>query len=339
MKQTLFLVLACFSLLACSGSSSSLPTTVIHEELHIGEYLQSSKDPKLFYTFARDGKKAGLVSVNIETKALKLIDSEAAQGRDLMFIDQSWIYRLDTQIVRHSGGERFVTPSPKIRRLRSATKTPEDEWEYIYDNESQSFIVCGNSRVPMAGIGLKTFQRKDAYFTIVHYQNELILVERAICESSPIRSRKLAEQNQIRYLGIWKTEPQLELAFLDELKGQLFWLTYDYESETSKLEVIDGLPGENFVGMDIAFFKDGDRPGIVYLDAWALKIKMARFQEAKWKSWKLNVPGAVGFYNQARRLDETRVEILFHAYRTQLESLGSSFENLVRTEVQLDELP
>jgi hypothetical protein len=87
--------------------------------------------------------------------------------------------------------------------------------------------------------------------------------------------------------------------------------------------------------MDIAVFDDGDHPGFIYLDAWALKIRMARFTRGQWASEELDAKGALGFYSRILEVTERKLKIAFHSFRTDHADRHQSFEDLIIADVVL----
>jgi len=127
---------------------------------------------------------------------------------------------------------------------------------------------------------------------------------------------------------------QWYLAYFDETLGILKMATMT--SEGLKIETVDGDPFKTYRGMDIAIFRGlNGNPGILYLDAWTLKLRMAQKTSSGWSSEVLPFDGALGFYTQVLEESDRRIRIAFHSFRTDHPDRRQSFENLMIADINL----
>lgn len=333
-RIVLSLALASLVQVSCSSQSSVVEAELLFEGKQMGEYLQR-KDSQAF-TFVRNGDQRGLVSVDLDSLKLEVLDPKGYSGRDLMWAEPYWIYRLENEVVFWRPGDRKLLATPDIHRLKSVLKNEEGVFELSYiDHLEETRIQCGDQIYNLSGRILHSAWKQDRIWSLAHYQEGLFLIQRDFCSNQIRESKKLAKAVLVKDVSVWSESPELAFTYLNEMTGELFWLVLTDWEQDPVIERVDGQAGESFVGMDLSFFEDQEAPGMIYLDAWALKIRMARKIEGEWKSEQLPILGAVGFYNQALRVNETEVDLVFRAYRAQLRSYASQFERMQRIRIPL----
>lgn len=327
-------------LTGCSTPSSHtvVKANWVRSDLSIGEYLQAENSRSLL-TFVRDGPPStrGLVRVFTDQPTIEVLDPNAADGKDL-HRSNSWIvYRKNSQglVLIDQKPIAFSDFIEKIRavyasddQIKVFVDTPDHKSALIVldshgeiirqtplpDSPRAVFVFGEKTRLlsqSPSGLYLSTLNDKtDAL-------SEVTLIEAGDCGS---------------YVAVDTVGSQLWIAYLDQENGLLRLATRDANDSTFRLETVDGTPNKTMRGMDIVFFRDEslgkDLRGLAYLDAWALKLRIARLKNGQWRSEQIQIRGSLGFYSQVLETSPQKLKLAFHSFRTESESLDPTFEDL-----------
>lgn len=320
------------AILASSCTTSQSPVQkyqVIRKDLHLGEYLQI-ENPNSLITVNRSAENPGLVRVNLSSQEISVLDSSAREARDLRLANDKIAYRVGSELRLWIGTPvSLATNAQKLRtfhwlrdfgRLTYETLSGESRWMSI---RADGKII---SEGPLPGSGRSALVFKDreqlifdsgAGLSIGFFGNE----NEGILEHSSIEAGVQGDYVAAKVIG-----ETLFVAYLDGTQGVL--RLAKKVGKDFAIETIDGNPGKTYRGMDIALFEDNGQVGLVYLDAWALKICWARLRGGVWVTEQLPIQGAVGFYNQILEQTPTSLTIAFHNFRSLLDNYEQSFEDL-----------
>lgn len=329
MKYILFLFLPLVSL-ACQSKPTrytenlSLP----YSEWNIGEYSQVWDETSIA-TFIRSPESPyrGLVRLNWKTYKLELLDSAASEGRDLSLDGEEAIYRLGNQIVWISGKQRRVFEMG-AESIRGFHAHPHFLEVYFEGSAKESVSLCFDREGEILSHQIldkrliRSHRDKERDVTwVLHQADEgLLLSEMQACTGAVTKSYIVDEEARTEHalIGL-RPNSKVYVAFLSEFSGVLFYGEQPESGSHFQLERVDGATGETYRGMDLVAFEEEDssRPSLLYLDAWSLELRLARFKNGDWTSQVLPVKGSVGFFNQVLGINSGRLIGLTNSFRTQ----------------------
>lgn len=333
-------------ILNCSGESVTrrfdstdsflLKEERLFEDLHIGEFLNLTEDSKLV-TVIRDEESlagSGLILIDPETKEILELDEAAIDASDIYYSNSSYAYRRTNEII-------FFDSSPlpilgiQARRLRGFHRKG-DQVILAYESAgSKNALACLNSSAELSsqfsfpGEIEELFEISDRVFLSATSSDGLTLYEIEECGQELLFVKTLSSKHStVGFVKSFQTSDLLYTALLNENTGQLQLLQWRLDAESAEIETVDGTPFEHYRGMDVSFFPDKTKPGLIYLDAWALKIRIARWVGDAWISKELPLEGATGFYNTFLSKNGNHLRFATHSFRNLASPYSSSFENL-----------
>jgi len=340
----IFVVMSLSFFISCGdGSSSRIRSSkIIHEEVHLGEYMQV-ESPTSLISVQRDGESPGIVRINLKTDSIEVLDPSAKDARDIRASADVVAYRVGFSLKFWKSGGVFQLIDFPILRLRGLQTIDQALRVYVDTSLDQSMWLkldaAGNllSSGALAGslrANLLNAQGEEVFLLQETNEFSFWKFESEIPHKLvTIETGKLGSYAAMKFLS----DGSLWAGYFDETAGTLKAISLLDPSH--KIHLVDGIPGKTYRGHDIAIFDDQGKPGFVCLDAWSLKIRMARMSESGiWTSEDLGVKGALGFYNQILDLSNRRLKIATHYFRTDHEDRRQSFENLGILEIQLDQL-
>ncbi|MDB5036897.1 MAG: hypothetical protein JWQ35_425 [Bacteriovoracaceae bacterium] len=329
----ILIAIICSGFISCTSSSSSVSEYNLPlKPYKLGEYLQVENANSLI-TVNRSDEQTGLVRIELSTETLSVLDPSAKEARDIHMSSGKITYRVDQEIrlwnnkpISLMGGvsrlrtfnwmKTFGRITYENLKLESRSLTFREDGKVISDSE-----IPGSGRAELAFAShpdCLVFQNSEGLFW-GYFGNE----SEGIKESWPIEKGKAGA-----YVTAREVNGTLSVAYFDDDAGILKLAKKSNLAETFATDVVDGTSGQTYRGMDIAIFNDHGEPGLIYLDGWALKTRLARFFNGKWKSIELPLRGAVGFYNQIIAENDETITIGSHNFRTQIDDYHQIFENL-----------
>jgi hypothetical protein len=345
MKGMLTLIVTTLILAGCSSSPSSrvISSRVIDESKDWGEFMQASPQSGHVYTFLRQPPE-GLIELNVKNETWKTLDPEATNGKDLLRSGPWLAYRLG-QSARLMKDNQIRQLAPFLQKLTAFHATEKklylgaeihsrlsQIWEVSPTGEIlQVFHMPGNARLVFT-------DPQGRAFALVQEARGLSLFERTDLEW--IRHQVWVSGIAGTFHHLTTDSTGIHLALLNQDKGSLILaqvLWSEIHQQPSWI-TIDGDTADVFRGMDITRFGHPQDAvwGYFYLDAWALKLRMAYQKKGKdWKSEEVPVAGAVGFYSLVLSQSEKSLEVVTHAFRSERPDGSFSFENLVFLELAL----
>lgn len=345
-------LLACLflvSLSACQSKplfDSSIAHRSIHPELHVGEYSVALNSKELL-TFSRGPQEpTGLIKVNIETGAIEVLDSNAKYGKDLI-LQGSWLYyRMENSLYRKPLDSNDVKLVQKItsdvEKLKAVTLAGDYEFLLLKKEKAGDFLICRKGQSseftahPLSQQGVSMRAGETGQVILLIETASGLYLANANCEQGFEKSQIIEAHAQSNYARFYQDQGRSWLAYLQEEKGTLQML----EFETQNLKIKENLRAagkefETYVGMDIALFADGEKPGILFLNGQTLKLHMARWQNRKWNEAALKITGALGFYNTVLMNEKKKLRISTHAFRAINAKNDYSFEDLLVLDLDL----
>jgi len=320
----------------------------IHPELDIGEYSVRLNEKEIL-TFSRGQKEpTGLLKMNIENGNIEIIDGNAKAGKDLA-LESSWLYyRIEDSIYRRPFGtgvdaQTLVQKiSSGVEKLKAVTIVNEFEYLLLKKEKVGDFLICrkGDSSeyvshtIPQQGVAMRALENGNVLL-LIENTSGLYLAE-AGCLTGFGRSVLVEARAQSNYAKFFEDESGAWLAYLQEEKGTLQMLSF----EIKNLEILENLPVagkafESYVGMDIAFFSDGKKPGVLFLNGQNLKLHWSRYKNQAWREEPIKLTGAVGFYNTVLKRNKNLLTITTHAFRAINSENDYSFEDLLVMDLDL----
>ncbi len=307
---------------------------IVQQDLSLGEYAKlENKDTVI--TVSRTPPTVGLVKVDLSTSAVEVLNAEAGNARDIFALGSLILFRLENKIVfqNESSNKVLIHDASKLLGLWKNS----DHYEFAYEDKSnvskhilfsKEGIIQNTPHFPASFRAQAEgrwflFQKADGLWL---YERSGIWIPRVLFGPKLFSS----------YVRFVVRDKKFRIAFLDEESGILRFSEISQDFSSATLEVIDGEENNHYRGMDIASFQDGDELGYIYLDAWALNLRMARKIDGHWKSTSLPFKGAVGFYNQTASLSDRELRIVFHNFRSEHDDLTHSFEDLAVAEITLN---
>jgi hypothetical protein len=284
-------------------------------------------------TVNRSSSQPGLVRIQPSTDMMTVLDSSAQEAREIFAKDSRIAYRVGTEI-RLLINQKVITLLTNAKKLRTF-ESLKTFCRITFENQSGevrtiSFKDDGKITFdsPFPGMPRSTFTKDEKEFVVFQTSAGLFLGRfgsetESLVEQWTIEKGSGGEYVAARYFG-----DQLFVAYFDELLGVLKLALSSNSPISFSVELVDGTPGETYRGHDIAMFAGKERPGLVYLDARALKTRYARYVNSHWESSQLPIQGAVGFYNQILKEESGSVRVASHNFRSQLQDFKQSFENL-----------
>jgi hypothetical protein len=318
-------------LLSCSESKGPIVDYhLVRRELHLGEYLKVENACSII-TANRSEDLGGLVRVNVCTNEMTPLDASAREARDIFLSAGKIIYRVGSEVrLWNETSRSILTSVQKVRSFlwskdhgRVTYETDKGEARWVSVKDDGKIIADG----PLPGSGRATFLRGDRE-SLIFVSADGLSIGNFGNESEGIVDQSLIEKGLTgEYVTARTIGNALYVAYFDDQAGVLK-IAKKTPTDNFSVQVVDGEPGKTYIGMDIAIFNDHGDPGLVYLDAWALKARWARMKDGHWVTEQLDVKGAVGFYNQVLEEADGSVTIALHNFRSQIENYQQTFENL-----------
>jgi hypothetical protein len=351
LKNSIKLYISILALFALACSNSSKPVSVssyslIKPELHLGEYLQVENEDSLI-TVQRIDHRDNLVRVKPSTGEIQTLDETETRLRELKLSAGRIIYRAETSLRYYINKDVKTLQIPgnlEVSKLTSFLWKPKVELGRItfVTTKNQSKWATLNNDGIITHIGdLPGEVRSNLQDGL---SNELLLfqthqdLQLGIFKSdlSGLGFQYKIESGLVgSYAAMKFHRNELHIAYLDETDGTLkLAKAYNYYQHFV-ISRIDGKPHDDYLGMDIALFSDNDSVGILYLDAWNLKLRMARYIKGQWLAQQLPIDGAVGFYSQVLSIKDGNLKFAFHNFRSDDDLGNSTFEDLAVTTIQL----
>jgi len=324
----------------------SLPHQSIHPELHIGEYA-TALNAKEILTFSRGPKEpTGLIKVNIETKNLEVLDSNAKEGKDL-HLQNSWLYyRINGSLFRRPlvADQKSIIQkiSSEVEKLKAVSIVGDYEFLLLKKENAGDFLICrkGDSAEftahPLSQQGVSMRASPDGQVILMIETNSGLYLAKASCEKGFIQSQIIEAHAQSNYAKFFQDQDRHWLAYLQEEKGTLQVVEFDAQNLKIKENLkAAGKEFESYSGMDIAFFHDRQKPGILFLNGQTLKLHWTRWQNQSWQESEIPLQGAVGFYNTILKNEKNKLTVSTHAFRAINSQNNYSFEDLVILDLDL----
>ncbi len=327
-------------LCGCSNDISGINNyKLIRPELHLGEYVQVMSSDTVV-TVSRNGsaETLGLVSVNLISSELTVLDKEASEARDILTSHGIIAYRIGTQLRLF---DKIVKPlSLEADRLR--TFSWFGTWGRItfdsINRKSEWATIKDDGTIIASGV-----LRGSARNSIVRDNREMIFQQTnlGLFMSNFDGSEKGSTEDQLlipgpsqgAYVSSLLIGETLYIASFDENEGALVLATKAAGVKIPTIETIESAPAKTYRGLDVTLFNDQGKPGLLYLDGWALRLRMARLNDKVWATQELPFKGATGFYPKVVSQNGAKLKIVFHNFRTSITSLNQSFEDLVYAEI------
>lgn len=322
--------------IAFAGCSSSAPQSdhyrLIQSDLHIGEYVQVY-DPETVVTVSRKGATTGLVAINIESEDLKVLDATASEARDIKTSRGKIAYRVGKELRFYH--DKPIVIAVEIEKLRTF-KWHDDYGRITADNNNKKGIWITfrlDGSIISTGLikGSARASVSDSASELVFTQtNQGLMWHRFESSDRSYQSEGFVIEGKGHgaYVAARFIASKLYVASFDELSGTLKVAERSKSGENFNISDVDGTPSKSYRGLDIAIFDDRSHAGLIYLDGWALKPRLAIFRNNKWTSRELNFKGATGFYTQIFRESEDTISIVFHNFRSTTDGIVQSFEDL-----------
>ncbi len=323
-------------LIQCGESPRNIVSKfqLVREDDHLGEYLQNL-DSDTLITVRRNTDHPGLVRLNLASEQIDVLDPDAGEAREIKATQSHVAYRLASKVrvLNLAASQIIELPYPALKL--TGFLLMEDQWHVsILTSEDQSLYLILNSdgqeirRQRIQGEVLaQGLTPEGKEYLVTRLKDSLLFT---LTGQTP---EVVAESKIGAYAAVYFKDSQALIAYFDEGEGTLKLASRQSSGWT--IELVDGEPGKTYRGHDIAFFKDGSGFGLLYLDGWALKLRMARRKNGAWQSEALDLQGALGFYTRVLREDPDRLKIAFHAFRTDHPDRRQSFEDLHVIEVKL----
>ena len=340
------LLLFSFILIACSSSAPrfQLKTNSLAPDLDIGEYLYRASDGR-YLTVARDSKNdriQGIVALNLAKNSWETLVKEAHDAKDIFEDQGSIAYRINSQVMIHTKTDLNL-PVKNLVKLRAFFQLPKT-WHVSFsrkDGSNGSFCVSDDGQIlneiehPLPIIAKR--YNNEIYY-LLSSADSVLLSHFQDCETGFDKTIEIQRGVNSKYANFIIDGDKWFSVYMNEKSGVLLWSEGSLSGGPKASGKVEGDPKQSYVGMDIEFFKDGDKPGLIYLDGLELKPKIARWRNGSWQVEELPIPGASGFYNQLVDSDKRRLRFLTHAFRN---SAGSkvTFEDLLLVELSWSQKP
>lgn len=335
----ILLLIMLAGLTSCSSSSSSplISYGLIHEEKSIGEFLKTS--PKEWVTADRSSSSGGLIRIDPQSHQIEVLDPTAFQAKDIFLSDSKILYRVDKEIrFWNSRVQSLKTNALKIWNFIWC----EDYGLLFYQNTSRQNLwlrirsdgsILDEGTAP--GEGREILEKDKTLYWFYNQGSGFYLLTWPSSEAPKAQGALIEAQVQASYVDARFLNERLWVAYQDHGAGTFKMASRANTESPFLIEVVDGTPNQTYVGMDPAIFKDQSTPGIVYMDGWKLKLRLARKIEGQWKTQEIPIQGAVGFYTNIISESSDEIQIAFHNFRSQIDTYEARFENLAIARLKL----
>jgi len=337
---------------SCLSSDTSRVNPIIYEsfeiyreDLHIGEYLQVDSEGRLITVVRDKGSDVrGLVRIDMRrSQEIEPLDPQAIDAKDIHYRNSRIIYRRDKDLNFFQAG-RSHSLSEQVNRVfnfhwssaggRADVETASGLYVSLCFDENADVI----SETTSPGRIIRSVLADHVEWILYQNSQGIGLLKNLDCNAQSTNTILLEESIESEFGSLLIHEKKLYAYYLDKKTGQLRVTIVDLETETRlSTEVVDGIAFENYVGMDQAAFWDPvlNAPAIIYLDAWRLRLRLARRHPDGWRSEEIALAGAVGFYTQVLEVNANHILFAFHSFRNQRPDRTSSFENLNILRIEL----
>lgn len=327
---------------ACDQGSVSRvqKAKIIKEPFHWGEYLQIASDQSLI-TVRRDGTE-GLVRLDPHSETYVSLDTSAQGARDIL-TSGAWIAYRSNDALKIKTPDSLFQTTPVIKHINAFRNVESEAWVAVETFEEKSELWKLSSQgiflerlsLPMKPRDLLPTQEGPRVFLIIGEDaNSLNLYRLDVNQIKLIKP--ITSGVTGRYTKAMAHQGRVYVASFNELTGGLSLSSAPLENlEAWTTEVIeDPSTSPMYRGMDIALFPDKESVGLIYLDAWALKLRIAEKRKDKWFTEELPLSGALGFYSVVLGLTEETIEVAFHAFRSDHPDRRQTFEDLWIAEIR-----
>lgn len=346
-------IMACFLFAISCKRGSFTPVSsykIILEDDEIGEYLQalSSEQALTFIRKSATSASTGLTLINFRTSELRVIDPQAADGRDLI-VSGAWaVYRIQASLRLVSLNSMIAIPLAlpaslsTVIKVRSFLSTPRGLFVGLDNSAGQSFLVQYSTDGEY--VSHETLPGSPRFHERLRDGREIILLREPTRAALYIRSSSpwnlfsiLQTTLSAQYAAMVELKDRLGVAFFDDQTGVLKWAEIASSGGEVAVQVIDGTAGKTYRGLDIDIALFDGEPVLTYLDGWSLKFHIARrLKDGVWRNQEVPVQGAVGFYSQILSVDADSAQIAFHNFRTDHpDTRRQTYEDLVWIETLL----
>jgi hypothetical protein len=351
--KAVFTILACFLFAISCKRGSFTPVSsykIVLENDEIGEYLQalSSEQALTFVRKSPNPESTGLALINFRTDQIRIVDPQAADGRDLL-VSGSWAaYRIQSSLhllsLDSMSSMTLALPSSlnSVIKVRSFLSSPRGLFVGLDNSAGQSFLV----RYSQEGeyVSHEVLPGSPRFHERLRDGRELILIREptktAIYEGSSEQWElfsTLQSNLSAQYAAMVELKERVGIAFFDDQTGVLKWAEVSSNGGEAMVKVIDGVAGKTYRGLDIDIALFDGEPILTYLDGWSLKFHVARrLKDGDWRAQEVPIQGAVGFYSQILSVNQDSAQIAFHNFRTDHpETRKQTYEDLVWIETLL----
>jgi len=340
-------------LLSCKQGTFTPITSyqVIRESDEIGEYLQalSAEQALTFVRKSKNQAEEGLVLANLRTAEVKVLDSEASDGRDLFVSGQWAVYRLSSalRVISLTSWKAISLSLPstlnQILKIRSFLVSESTFQVGIDVSGGQSFLAVFSldgfflSLSPLTGSPRFHHKLRDGREIILLREPQRAALYTKNSQGTWDLFAILQDSLTAQYAAMIELKESVGVAFFDDQLGVLKWAETPTSGGSTTVTLIDGEANKTYRGMDICIALFEGSPVLSYLDGWSLKFHMARrLKDGTWRTQEVPVQGAVGFYSQILNLTQDSAQIAFHNFRTDHpDSRKQTYEDLVWIETLL----
>lgn len=309
-----------------------------YSEFHIGEYIQRLNEDELI-TVIRDPKDevpGGIIKLNTNSGEISSLVPNAVEARNLFWMErtQDLFYKIDSSIYSLSQQD-----SPVIQQIESLLlvsdfynyqmlHTQTKNFDYVsYCLNSSNEVV---SQSHMSGRVIAQWEESESQRLLIQTPLGIASAIWKDCALEfPSQVQLILPGVKAQFADLLKADEFVWISFLNPDNGSLELLRIDRSDFSFEREVVDGSDALTYVGMDSKLFRYGPKPGILYLDAWSLELKMALWDKDRWKYAKFPFRGSYGFYTSVmKQFSPSHLRIAFHSFRELTEDNQNKFENL-----------
>jgi hypothetical protein len=351
--KAVFAILACFLFAISCKQGSFTPVSsykIVSQDDEIGEYLQalSSEQALTFVRKSSTPESTGLALINFRTDEMRIVDTQASDGRDLL-VSGSWAaYRIQSslRLLALDSWTRISLALPSslntIVKIRSFLSSPRGLFVGLDNSAGQSFLVRYSNEGEY--ISHEALSGSPRFHERLRDGREIILLREpsraALYEGSSDQWElfsTLQSNLSAQYAAMVELKERIGIAFFDDQIGVLKWAEVSSNGGEAAIKIIDGVAGKTYRGLDIDIALFDGEPILTYLDGWSLKFHLARrLKGGEWRSQEVPIQGAVGFYSQILSVNQDSAQVAFHNFRTDHpETRKQTYEDLVWIETLL----
>lgn len=309
-----------------------------YSEFHIGEYIQRLNDDELITIIRdpKDGVAGGIIKLNTSSGEISSLVPDATEARNLFWMErtQDLFYKIDSSVyslsrqnlpILHQIDSLFLVADFYDNQI---VHTQTKNFDYVsYCLNSSNEIL---SQSHMGGRLIAQWEETDSQRLLIQTPLGISSAIWKDCALEfPSEMRLILPGVKAQFADLLKADEFVWISFLNPDSGSLELLRINRNDFSMEREVVDGSDALTYVGMDSKLFKYGSKPGILYLDAWSLELKMALWHEGSWKYARFPFRGSYGFYTSVmKQFSPSHLKIAFHSFRELAEDNQNTFENL-----------